>query len=617
MSCGVFRAHSMPFGAELLEDGHTRFRLWAPDVAQVQLRLENKGEHLAAGAPTIPMLKQEQGWFELIHPNAVPGSLYGYVLPDGLTVPDPASRYQPRDIHDLSEVIDPKGYTWKDESWIGRSWHEAVIYELHTGTFSPGGDFAGIGDYLPHLIDLGITAIELMPVADFPGTRNWGYDSAYLFAPDSIYGRPEDLKALIDTAHQHGIMVIMDVVYNHFGPEGNYLHTYAETFFTDKHQTPWGKAINFDQPGSEWVRQFFIHNALYWLEEYHLDGLRFDAVHAIKDDSRPHILEHIAQTVHEKFGGQRQIHLILENDANESRYLIRDHHNRPAAYTAQWNDDIHHAFHVVATGESSGYYADYSNNAIIRLGRALAEGFIYQGDPSAYRGGENRGEISAHLPPLAFISFHQNHDQIGNRAYGDRIHNLSTNQRMQALTAILLLSPQVPLLFMGQEWSANEPFLFFCDFSADLNASVREGRRCEFSAFPEFSDPVNLSKIPDPCAAQTFERSKLDWSGREQAGHREWLHFYRHLLQIRHHSVEPLLPHLGSGHYDYTPDHGLSVYWTHREGSKLHLWANLSDSMLSFPETSSIHPIYRSTHPGGDARSASWSTQVWFETPAG
>ncbi len=487
------RRHELPFGAEITSEG-VRFRLWAPKAERVALRLHGTGE--------LPMTRDDGGWHHLTTAAARAGSLYQYLI-GGQAVPDPASRYQPEDVHGPSEVVDPGTYDWRDATWPGRRWEEIVLYELHAGSFSESGDFAGIARHLDHLVDLGVTAIELMPVADFPGGRNWGYDGVLPFAPDSRYGRPEELKRLIDQSHARGLAVFLDVVYNHFGPDGNYLHLYAPDFFTERHKTPWGAAINFDGDTARPVRDFFIENALYWLEEFHFDGLRFDAVHAILDDSRRHILTELAETVRARLGAGRPIHLVLENDKNQARLL------GPRLFTAQWDDDIHHALRVLTTGEIEGYYADYAERPAERLGRALAEGFAYQGDLSAYRG-EARGEPSAGLPPTAFVSFIQNHDQVGNNAFGTRLARLAAPEIIRIAAAIYLLSPQIPMLFMGEEWGAEQPFAFFCDFGPELAEAVRQGRRREFAKFPAFRDAAARARIPDPCAATTFASAVLD-----------------------------------------------------------------------------------------------------------
>jgi malto-oligosyltrehalose trehalohydrolase len=503
----------MPFGAAIRASGGVEFRLWAPAAHSVDLRFETPD-----GAKTFAMPRGEGGWFAIECAEARTGTLYSYVIDSDLGVPDPASRFQPRDVHGPSEVIDPNAYAWADAEWRGRPWHETVFYELHVGTFSPEGTYDGVVDKLDHLVELGVTAIELMPLSEAPGARNWGYDGVLPFAPEHRYGRPEALKRLVEAAHARELMVFLDVVYNHFGPEGNYLHRYAPQFFTKRHWTPWGAAINFDGAESRTVRDFFIHNALYWLEEFHLDGLRLDAVHAIRDDSATDILTELAETVRAALSTKRDVHLVLENDDNTARYIDRSG-GHPRYYTAQWNDDLHHVLHVALTGECGGYYEDYADATPRRLGRALAEGFVYQGEASAHRGGRKRGEASAHLPPTAFVSFLQNHDQVGNRATGER-------------------------LLMGEEWNEPQPFPFFCDFGIDIAEAVREGRRREFAKFPEFADPDARARIPDPMAVETYESAILDWSKLAEPGHAEWLAFYRAMLRIRRHEIVPILARL-------------------------------------------------------------------------
>ena len=436
-----------------------------------------------------------------------------------------------------SEVIDPGAYAWTDGAWTGVPVEHLVFYELHVGTFTSAGTFAAVAEKLDHLASLGLTAIELMPVGDFPGRWGWGYDGVQPFAPESRYGRPEDLKALVTACHARGLGVFLDVVYNHFGPEGNYLGHYAPAFFNPRHRTPWGDAINLDGVGSQTVRSFVIHNALYWLEEYHLDGLRLDAVHAIADTSPSHVLAELAQAVAEGPGRDRFVHLVLENDRNEARYLERVR-GRPH-YQAQWNDDLHHALHVVLTGEQDGYYRDYQP-PLPHLRRCLAEGFAYQGDYSRIRG-RSRGDSSTHLPPMAFIGFLQNHDQIGNRAFGERITDLAAPEAIRAATVVLLLAPSLPLLFMGQEWAAHEPFLFFSDLGPELGSRVSEGRRAEFARFAEFASAETRSRIPDPQAVETRERSVLDWSWDSDTRSGEWVAFHRALIQLRRHTIAPLL----------------------------------------------------------------------------
>ncbi len=562
--------HTMPFGAELRADGAVRFRLWAPGEQRVRLALEGRSE-------TLPMTALSDGWHELATKEAIAGTQYSFELTNSMRVPDPASRYQPRDVHGPSEVIDPGAYQWRDGSWQGRPWHEAVLYEMHIGAFTPEGTFQAAIERLDHLVELGITALELMPLADFPGARNWGYDGVLLFAPDASYGRPEDLKAFVESAHGRGLMVFLDVVYNHFGPDGNYLPVYAPQILTDRHKTPWGSAINYDGVDATPMREFVIHNALYWLEEFHFDGLRFDAVHAIMDDSSMHLLDELAQRVRRTFGKERQVHLILENEENEAHLLARGPKGEVERYTAQWNDDVHHGLHPAATGEGSGYYAEY-RGATEKLARALAEGFAFQGEMMTYRGSA-RGEPSAHLPPTAFISFMQNHDQVGNRAFGDRLTHATPTERVRAIAAVFLLAPQIPMLFMGEEWAAAQPFPFFCDFNDELAEAVRKGRRAEFAKFPEFQDEAMRERIPDPTSEATFRSAKLDWQDLPRAPHSQWLDWYRRILAVRRTAIVPRLAEMAghAGMYETSGPGAFRVNWRLGDGSRLILSANLSE----------------------------------------
>ncbi len=544
-----------------------RFRLWAPGVESVCVLLNEAGA-------LLPMKKLPGGWYELLTGEARPGTLYQYVLPDGRRVPDPASRFQPRDVHGPSEVIDPGGYEWT-ENWSGRNWEDLVLYELHIGAFTEDGTFLAAIEKLDHLVALGVTAIEIMPVADFPGRRNWGYDGVLLYAPDSSYGRPENLKALVEAAHARSIAVLLDVVYNHFGPDGNYLPAYAPAFFTDTHHTPWGAAINYDYDDCRPVREFVINNALYWLEEFDLDGLRLDAVHAIVDESEKHLLDELAERAR-AFAG-RPIHLLLENEDNDARRLKREG-CAVTLYTAQWNDDLHHVLHTTATRECFGYYADYEGRTDF-LAKALAEGFAYQGEMMSYRGSP-RGEPSAFLPPGAFVAFIQNHDQIGNRAFGERLGMIAPANVMRALSAIYLLLPQTPMIFMGEEWGARQPFPFFCDFDNDLADAIRDGRRQEFARFPEFADPRQRERIPDPLAEATFRSAKLDWD-LVDASH---IARYRDLISVRRREIAPLLKQIKCGGESVVHGDGaVDVRWSAGLGEVLALSANLSKAHIEFP----------------------------------
>lgn len=552
------------WGARIVADRGVRFRVWAPAHRELSVAIAGEPRPLALN-------RLDGGWFQLTTDRARAGSRYQYVLPDGWHLPDPASCFQPEDVHGVSEVIDPEKYAWQDGQWAGRPWQEAVVYELHVGTFSPEGTFAGVRERLRHLLELGVTAIELMPIAQFPGRRNWGYDGVYPYAPAASYGRPDELQALVDNAHQLGMMVLLDVVYNHFGPEGNYIGAYAPDFFTTRHKTPWGAGINFDGAESAPVRTFFIDNALYWLREFHFDGLRLDAVQAIVDDSPRHLLDELAQRVHTSIPN-RAVHLILENEENEGSHLERDSNGRPISFTAQWNDDLHHVLHTAATGESSGYYEEYAGDTR-KLGRALAEGFAFQGEMMRFRN-RVRGTPSAHLPTDAFVSFIQNHDQIGNRAFGERLNEIASPEALRAVAAVYLLLPQIPMLFMGEEWNSRRRFPFFCDFHGELAEAVRRGRREEFARFPQFQDPVQRARIPDPQSEATFESALLDWDAMDT----EWLSWYRTLLQIRRREIIPRIPRitLTSGTYTELGPLAVQVRWRVGGGEQLELLANLS-----------------------------------------
>jgi len=592
----ICRHHELPFGAELVSGG-VRFRLWAPRAHSAVLELADA---------VLPMNREAGGWFALITDRAGAGARYRYIV-DGTAYPDPASRRQPDGVHGASEVVDPAAYRWTEIGWRGRPWEEIVLYELHLGTFSETGDFAGATRHLDHIRALGATAVELMPIAEFPGNRGWGYDGTYPYAPSSRYGRPEHLKRLVEACHARGLAIVLDVVYNHFGPDGNYLPAIAPDFFTDRYQTPWGAALDFSGPHSRPVRDFMIHNALYWLEEYGFDGLRLDAVHAIHDGSEPDILTEIAQTVRRQIT-DREIHLILENDRNEARYLTPTA-GRAGCYTAQWNDDLHHALHVLITGEDAGYYADYAAQPVAHLGRALAEGFGYQGEASPFRGGKPRGEPSSGLSATAFVAFLQNHDHVGNQPFGTRLSARATERLLHVGIAIVLLSPQIPLLFMGEEWASERPFLFFCDFEPRLADAVREGRRREFAHFPEFRDEAARERIPDPTLLSTFEMSRLDWAEPTQQAHAGWLARYRRLLAIRQHEIVPRLRGMAgsAGSYRVLGAKSVVVEWRLGDESRLRLIANFDTNPLPAPELSEGgRMLYTSAETPGAPESATF-----------
>lgn len=561
-------------GAVLLESDHTRFALWAPDAEYVSVEIEN--------GPSQALLPQEDGWF-VLETRCSAGSHYRYKINHELDVPDPASRAQVGDVHGYSVVVDPGAYQWQHDAWNGRPWVEAVIYELHVGAL---GGFAGVEQHLQHLADTGVTAIELMPIAQFPGSRNWGYDGVLPYAPQSSYGTPEQLKHLIDAAHGLGLAVILDVVYNHFGPDGNYLGAYARHFFRSDKKTPWGDAIDFRRRE---VRDFFIDNTLMWLLEYRFDGLRFDAVHAIED---PTFLKELAERVKQQTPSGRHIWLMLENEFNEAHRLEQD-------YDAQWNDDGHNTLHVLLTGETDAYYTDFAQQPTHKLARLLSEGFVYQGEST--RHGHNRGEPSAHLSPTSFVLFLQNHDQIGNRALGERLVQLSPPQALRAATALLLLSPMIPLMFMGDEWGASEPFLFFTDFHDELADAVREGRRGEFADFAAFTDPAKRERIPDPNALQTFEASRPAFDALlletdKGQDHRNWLALYRELLQIRREHIVPLLEGAEALGAQVLADKAVSARWQLAEGYILRIDLNLSEHAVQIDEHS-VWKVLHESHP--------------------
>ncbi len=542
-------------GAQVVAPGQVRFRFWAPDCDTVAVRLN--------GQDHVPMQRGEDGIFEVIA-SCHPGTRYKFQVNADLAVPDPASRGQSGDVHNDSLVID-QSYSWRCEDWKGRPWHETVVYELHAGAM---GGFAGVAEQLERLAALGVTAIELMPIADFPGRHNWGYDGVLPYAPDAAYGSSADLKALIDRAHGLGLQMFLDVVYNHFGPDGNYLSSYASAFFDENVHTPWGAAINFKLGP---VRRFFIENALYWLQDYRFDGLRFDAVHAIKDDE---FLAEMAAEIRATFPG-RHIHLILENENNEAALL--NTMSEQSKFNAQWTDDWHHCLHVLLTGEKEGYYEDFQNPAA-QLARCLAEGFAYQGDPSRHAAGKPRGTASGHLPPTSFVICLQNHDQVGNRAMGERLTVLAPPQAIPPAVVLLLLTPQIPMIFMGEEWGETRPFLFFTDHHNELADAVREGRRKEFAHFAAFADPAKRAKIPDPNAAPTFEMSvpkppaDIAQNGLYQ--------LYQTCLSTRMKALVPHLPDTRSISAAALGNAGVRAEWRLGDGSILTVAANLGAKAL-------------------------------------
>jgi maltooligosyltrehalose trehalohydrolase len=562
----------MMFGPLLEPDG-VRFRLWAPNAQNVKVELDD-GE-------MTDLLPAANGWKQVLLPCCA-GTGYRFRIGD-IAFPDPASRRQRGGVHGWSVVSLPV----QNGDWRGRPWEQAVIYECHPGLM---GGFAGIASRLPGLRRLGITAVELMPIAAFPGAHNWGYDGVLPFAPAESYGTPEQLRTMIGCAHSLDMMVFLDVVYNHFGPDGNYLPLYAKAFFRADTPTPWGAAIDFREPQ---VREFFAENARYWLFEFGFDGLRFDAVHAIRDEGW---LDRLATELRAA-AGDRHIHLVLENEDNIAAHLRN-------GFDAQWNDDIHHALHVLLTGESDGYYRDFADDPAAGLARALSQGFIYQGKASVTRKGAPRGEPSADLPPSAFVAFLQNHDQIGNRAFGERLTILADPRALKVAIALLLLNPQIPMLFMGEEIGSLAPFLYFTDHEPDLAKAVREGRRREFSAFAATAQGQD---IPDPNSCETFAASDPE---RDAPRREEWLALIQALLYLRRDRVMPHIKQSRSLGAEPCGKKAVIARWQLGNGARLTLAANFAGQpvRVAMPTT----PPLWGEDAGGDI--PAFSTLCWIES---
>ncbi|HXH06040.1 MAG TPA: malto-oligosyltrehalose trehalohydrolase, partial [Vicinamibacterales bacterium] len=518
------RAGWAPFFGAVPVDGGARFRVWAPGARAVTVVVETgaaAGEHALAREP--------DDTFTAVVGGARPGDRYRLRRDGGPPMPDPASRFQPEGVHGPSEIVDPAAFEWHDTDWPGVAAGDLVLYELHVGTFTPEGTFAAAAARLPYLRDLGVTAIELMPVADFPGRRNWGYDPAALFAPARCYGPPDDLRRLVDTAHALGLAVHLDVVYNHLGPDGAYLAAFSPPFFTDRHRSPWGAGVNLDGPGSAMVRRFLIENALHWLHEYHIDGLRLDATHALADDGPRHFLAELASAVHAAARGRPA--LVIAEDSRNLAVLVREPDEGGWGLDGVWADDFHHVVRVMLAGDRDGYYADYEGTTA-ELAATLRDGWLYQGRMSRYLGAP-RGSDPRGVPKRKFVIAIQNHDQVGNRAFGDRLHHAIDPAAYRAASALLLLAPETPLLFMGQEWAATTPFLYFTDHGPELGARVSAGRRREFARFAAFRDERARARIPDPQAESTFLASRLRWEEPERPPHGAVLRLYRRLLALR------------------------------------------------------------------------------------
>jgi maltooligosyltrehalose trehalohydrolase len=562
--------HDMPFGARLNDGGGATFRLWAPAAQRAELAIET------GAAPELhPAQADAQGWWECTVAHAAAGTLYRWRIDGKLLVPDPASRQNPEGPHGPSCVVDPRQFEW-DSGWTARPWPETVLYELHVGTFTPEGTFAAAAQRLQHLADTGITAVELMPVADFAGRFGWGYDGVLPYAPHHAYGTPDDLKRLVQQAHRLGLMVFLDVVYNHFGPDGNYLSAYAPAFFSTTKKSPWGAAINFDGPDSRPVREFFIQNALYWVQEYRFDGLRLDAVHAIHDDSPVHILREISERVRTATKG-RHVHLVLENEDNGHEFLAP----APMAgcYDAQWNDDFHHALHVALTGETQRYYHDYGAGTMDLLARCFTHGMIFEGSKRREGGAREVVEPAPAQPLSALVNFAHNHDQVGNRARGERLSELVPREASALPTLLALLTPAIPMLFFGEEWGAPEPFLYFADWQGELREAVRAGRKREFGH-------EDAADLPDPCSNETKDRSHPDPARAATPEGRARLEQVRSALAVRRQWITPRQPLLLDGRHSAQRigERGLSVQWRYSDGQVLSLEVNVGSEPLQVEE---------------------------------
>ncbi len=539
------------WGAEFIAPDTVQFRLWATAHNTVAVRLNGQDTAMKAVG---------DGWFELQLAGVAPGAEYYFVLPDGTAVPDPASRAQKSDVNGPSLVVDPDRYPWQHDDWAGRPWEESVVYEMHIGTFTPEGTFRAAMDKLPALASLGITMLEVLPLSQFSGNRGWGYDGVLLYAPHSAYGTPDDFRAFVDAAHGHGLSVVLDIVLNHFGPEGNYLPLLSPDFFHKERVTPWGAGIAYDVDAA---RRYIAEAPLYWLKEFRLDGLRFDAIDQIEDRADRHVLMEIARRIRADIT-DRPIHLTTEDSRNVTFLHPRAQDGSAPLFTGEWNDDFHNAIHVLATGETHAYYQDFADAPQKHVARVLAEGFAYQGEVSP-QSGEARGVDSRSQPPVAFVDFIQNHDQVGNRAHGERLLTLAGAARTKALLATLLLSPHIPLIFMGEEFGETHPFLFFTDFHGDLARAVREGRAKEFAGHAGHEE----GSVPDPNAQTTFTQSKLDWQKVQSEEGKRWLALTRQLLALRQQSIVPLLADAGgnTGQVVATAEGFLAVRWDLPKGT--------------------------------------------------
>lgn len=541
-------------GANYIGNGRCEFTVWAPLLKGVSLRLLHSEE-------LVPMDRDASGCWKVAVEGVSPGTRYFFRLEGNRERPDPASNFQPEGVHGPSEVVDHGAFSWEDKDWRGIPLSEMIMYELHVGTFTREGTFDAVIERIPYLKELGVNAIEIMPVAQFPGDRNWGYDGAYPFAVQNSYGGPEGLKMLVNECHKAGIAVILDVVYNHLGPEGNYIWDFA-LYFTEKYKTPWGWAVNYDDAYSDDVRNYFIENAIYWFDNYHIDALRLDAVHGIFDMSARPFLQELTERVKE-FSDRsgRRFYLIAESDLNDSR-LIKSRETGGFEIDATWCDDFHHCVHTLLTGERDGYYMDFGS--IGQLAKSMREGFVYSGQYSEYRK-RDHGNSSRDVPADRFVVFSQNHDQVGNRMMGERLSNLVSFEGLKLAAGVVLLSPYIPLLFMGEEYGKDNPFLYFVSHTDPvLIEAVRKGRKEEFRHFDWKGEP------PDPQSKETFLRSKPDWEKIESGRHKIMLDFYRRLIKLRRET--PALSRLDKGSLDVCGLESDKVLFLRRWNGESHIF---------------------------------------------
>ena len=561
-------ARRLPVGAEVMSGGGVHFRVWAPRARSVEVVI---GDATDPGA--FPMTRDARGYHEALVATARDGTRYRYRLDGGDAYPDPVSRFQPEGPLGPSQVVDPSMFPWTDDDWRGRALRGQVIYELHVGTFTPEGSWEAARAQLAELAALGVTVIEVMPVAEFPGRFNWGYDGVDLFAPAHVYGAPDDFRRFVNEAHANGLAVILDVVYNHVGPDGNFLDRFSAEYFSSAHHTDWGDAVNFDGPGCREVREFFLSNVEHWIREYHLDGLRLDATQNIYDDSSPHILQQIGERVRLCAKGRATI-VVNENEPQHAR-LVREPAQGGLGLDGIWNDDWHHAATVALTARDEAYYTDYTGSAR-ELAAAAKYGFLYQGQWYRWQG-KRRGAPALDLEPWRLVHFLQNHDQIANSGLGDRVHRLASPGRMRAMTALLLLGPQTPMLFQGQEFAASAPFLYFADHAPDLARRVAEGRATELSQFPSLALKDMRERLSPPHDERTFLRCKLDFSERER--NREAYDLHRDLLRLRREEV--WLSSAERGSYDAAAlgEQALLVRWFTADGRDRLLLVNLARTL--------------------------------------